>query len=296
MRERLRNATGVWIPGVRARGNPNLLPGMYTVAVDEVPVFAGTLDVGVGGYRARPLDEAGVPNDLAEPALAEVDEIDPLTGTQGRFLVEHTSDGSAPDTIPPARYLTHRLEMVLRGRLSALLGVQELTALLNRWRAVEPDLVGRAVVGPAATERLTALMQGLVAERIPFVDWRAILDTVVTGDGLDTPLGDLHQKVRMRLRAALPGPRSGPAVHRVPPGLQADLCGERAGDDPAVAAVDRDRARIQFTTWLHDLVDEHRSVISLVTDTTAARVAVAALAQGELAVVLTFTAEEVATA
>ena len=296
MRERLRNATGLWIPGVRARGNPNLLPGMYNVAVDEVPVFVGTLDIGVGGYRARPLDEAGVPDDLAEPALAEVDEIDPLTGTPGRFLVEHTSDGSAPDTIPPARYLVHRLEMVLRGRLSALLGLQELTALLNRWRAVEPDLVGRAVVGPVATERLTALVQGLVAERIPFVDWRAILDTVVAAGGLDTPLGDLHQAVRMRLRAALPGPRSGPAVRTVPPEIQADLCGKRAGGDPAVAAVDRDRAQIQFTTWLHNLVNEHRSVVSLVTDTTAARVAVATLARGERAVVLTFTAEEVASA
>jgi hypothetical protein len=109
-------------------------------------------------------------------------------------------------------------------------------------------------------------------------------------------LGDLHQVVRMRLRATLPGPRSGPAVHTVPPEIQADLCGERAGGDPAVAAADRDRARIQFTTWLHDLVNEHRSVVSLVTDTTTARVAVAALARGERAVVLTFTAEEVASA
>jgi flagellar biosynthesis component FlhA len=150
-------------------------------------------------------------------------------------------------------------------------------------------VVRRAIVGPAALARLTVLLQGLVAERVPITDWRAILDAVVTAGGIDTPIGDLHRAVRLRLRATLPGPRTGPAVVRVPPDIQARLHAEH--EDPAFAA-DRDQARLRFLGWLRRLLVKHRSVISLVTDTTATRVAVAALARAERALVLTFTLEE----
>ena len=192
MRERLRNATGVWIPGVRARGNPNFSPGCTPLPSTRYPCSQARWTSASAGTGPA-LDEAGVPNDLAEPALAEVDEIDPLTGTQGRFLVEHTLDGSATDTIPPARYLTHRLEMVLRGRLSALLGVKELTALLDRW--VPSSRTSWAAPSSGSGDRAAHRTDAGPRRRAdPVRNWRAILDTVVAGDGLDTPLGDLHRR------------------------------------------------------------------------------------------------------
>jgi hypothetical protein len=287
MRDRLCDDTGVWIPGVRARGNPNLPPGRYSAEIDEVPVSEGTVTV-AGRYRARLFDGGVIPDD------AEVAEVHPLTSEPGRWLIEAALDDDATETISAAQYLTHRLETVIRAHLSALLGMQEVTALLDRWRAAEPDLVRRAVVDPVAVERLTVLLQGLVAERVPIADWRAVLGAVVAAGGIDTPLGDLHTAVRWRLRAGLPGPRSGPAFIAVPPEMQAGLSGGPGHLDPGVAAADIERTRVRFLGWLRSAIKEHRSVISLVTETTATRVVVAALARSEDAVVLTFTEEEVA--
>lgn len=274
MRNRIGETTGVWIPGVRARGNGELARGGFSVQIDEVPVVEGILNVG-GGYRVL------APN--SDIVATEIDEVNPLTGEPGRWLIAEAPAEVA--TITAAHYLAHRVGAVIHSHLSAFLGLHEVTALVDRWRATDPETVRRVVGSQVAVERLALLLQGLVGERIAITDWRAILDAVLVAGGFEVPLGVLHQAVRTRLRAVLPGPRTGPAAVEVPSDIQAELATEHAAN--------RERARLIFLTWLRGVIDQQQSVVSLVTNTSAVRVAVAALARSEKAVVFTFTTEEV---
>jgi hypothetical protein len=283
MKDRVRDSSGVSIPGVRARGNPNLGGIELAVEIDEVRVTQASMHVD-GVYTVRPADTAAVDGDVA------TSEFHPLTGDGGLWRIEHVSNEVAADsraaTLSPAQYLAHRLERVIRAHLPRMIGAQEVDAMLARWRADDPETVALVCPDRRAVERTTVLLQELAAERVPFTDWRAVLDAVVDAGGIDTDVRELRRAIRMRVRDALPGPRSGPQLLHVPSAIQASLA-RYAG-----TGLDPDHARVDFLSWLHRSVQTYGTVLSLVTDDAPTREIVAALAATERAVVLTFTTEE----
>ena len=189
------------------------------------------------------------------------------------------------------QYLVHRLERVIRASLGAMLGIQEVYTLLGQWRTEDEEAVRRTLVGPNAAQRLTVLLLGLAAERVPISDWRAVLDAVVAAGGMDTDLRALHGAARRRLRHALPGLRTGPAALRVPADLQAALAG-RGPAQLAVEVHEPAHAQYEFLRWLRQSVETVGPVLSVITDE-ASRPTVAALAQMEPLAVVTFSEEEV---
>lgn len=294
MRERVARATGVSIPAVRARGNPNLGTGKFIVQVDEIPRIEAVAEPG-GYYTARPVDGDG--------GSREVAETHPVTGEPGRWLIEHhigeppadvLDDAGSGTPFTPAEYLAHRIERVARAHLRRHLGREEVQTQLDGWRTEDPVSVARALDGPVAGDRLMVLLQDLVAERVPISDWRTVLAAVETAGGIGTSLRVLHRAVRKRLRDVLPGPRSD-AIFEVPTHLQVGLS-SRAGADPAFETHDGDdgaRARVELLGWVRRMVSQHGSVISLVARDAETREALAALVSTEHAVVTTFSADEV---
>jgi FHIPEP family len=291
MRDRVRDAIGVVVPGVRLRGNPDLAPGGFVIQIDEVPVVEAVMRVD-GRYTVRSVAAEAVPAD------ADVAEVHPVSGEPGRWRIEPVDE--AADTANSAgtgvtfscpQYLVHRLERVIRASLGMMLGIQEVDTLLGQWRTEDEEAVRRTLVGPNAAQRLTVLLQDLVAERVPVADWRAVLDAIAAAGGIDTDLRALHGAARLRLRHALPGPRTGPAALRVPADLQAALSGRRPAQF-AVEAPEPAHAQIEFLTWLRRSVETLGPVLSVITDD-ATRPTVAALARMESMAVVTFSEEEV---
>lgn len=288
MRDRVCDVTGVVVPGVRARGNPGLALGAFLILIDEIPVIEVRMSVD-GRYSVRSVADEPVPAD------ADIADVHPIDGAPGRWRIDPL-DGPAgsPDprtTFSGAQYIVHRLERVIRVSLGTMLGLQEVDALLQAWRAEDTGGVLQ-INGLRAEQRLTALLQDLVTERVPIVDWRAVIDAVTRAGGIDSDLRTLHSEVRRRLRHALPGLRTGPAAVRVPDHLQAALAG-RGPAQLASTAHDPAHGQLEFLGWLRRAVEEVGPVLSLITGDDV-RPLVAALARAEGTAVVTLSEEEVA--
>lgn len=281
MRERIEESTGVRVPGVRARGNPGLLPGGYEIQLDEVRTQSGTMHPD-GEY------------DLRIPALAatvreeDATDIHPLTGERGLWILERRFGDPPGDaqSVTSAQYLVHQIELVLRARLSGFLGPQEVAAMLDTRRgADETGLVNDVLPDLDARLRLTWLLQPLVDDGLPVVDAQAILETVRDHGGTGAPLPVLRRAVRARLRSQLPRPWSPEAIVPVPGEQLQALLGTSGARELHVA-------RHAFDTWLRDARREHGPAICLVTPSQDARELVSALSRSVSRLIRTFTADE----
>jgi hypothetical protein len=286
MRERIRTGLGVSVPGVRARGNPNLAPGHFTIQVDEVTITKGAAMVG-GSYVLSPLgDEAPEPG-------AELTDTHPLFGWPGLWQLTAGGDdtgGAGTERLTLPQYLIHQIDMVFRGNLSCFVGLQEVASLVENWAQAEGDLIGSVLPDQGAAVRLTWILQSLVDERIPITEWRAILSGIRAVGGIAMPIRTLVRAARARLRAQLPGPRSGRRVLRVPELLQ-EAMARHSGSPPLPP-----KMRHEFQRWLREAVAAGGPALSLVAHDAEIREAVAALTRSHYRFVTTFTEEELASA
>ena len=296
MHRRITASTGLSVPGVRARGNPNLRSDELVIKINEV-TKARVIMSASGHFTARAVSE--------EPTSDSDDiaEVHPVTGSPGRWLIEHHAhDPPTPETTPsaepdpgapftPAEYLAHRIERVIRAHLHRLLGVEEVANLLDTWREDDAATVAGVISDTVDEERLTVLLQRLVAERVPVTDWRAVLSAVTDAGGIATDLRVLHRAVRHRLKHALPGPSSGPLLITVPELYQSAFVGRPATDNGA-AGLQATQARVEFLGWLRHTIQGHGSVVSLLTNDDLSRETVAGLVSAEHAVITTYTRAE----
>ena len=283
MRDRIRDRTGVVVPGVRGRGNPTLAPDRYVIQIDEIPVV--TADIRLDGrYAVRSVATESVGID------ADIAEIHPTTGEPGRWrmdLVEGRPDDGA--TFSPAEYLAHRVEREVQRSLRTMLGIQEVEALLERWRADDAALVGRVIDGPEAAQRLTVLLQELVTEHVPIGRWRTVLDAIADAGGIGTHIRVLQRAARVALRQWLPGLRSGPTALRLPEAIEAALTGRDQGEESLIPG----DAYMALTEWLSQSAAALGPLLTVITDDPEARRRVAVVAKRERVVVQTLSAEEV---
>lgn len=286
MRDRILTGLGVSVPGVRARGNPSLPPGGFTIQVDEVTVTTGNAVVS-GSYAVRPLDGEG------PGAGAGLTVTHPLTGESGLWQIMDPRADTAAETagrterLMPAQYLIHQIDVVFRSHLSRFLGLQEVANLVEQWILAEPDLVALVLPDRSAAVRLTWIVQALADQRIPVTDWRAILGAIRDAGGIQAPARTLSRAARARLRGQLPGARSGRRVVHVPAELQEDLTRR-----PEASGRARYQAAHEFRQWLQGAVTDLGPALSVVARDEDVREEVAALARPHYGLVTTFTEEE----
>ena len=294
MRARVLADTGVTLPGIRMRGDPNLPPGGVRVRIDEVTV----LDAGTPAearYRVDPLasELTGPPGQEGEQTF-----IHPLTGETGLWSIrpvpaEATEDGAPVDADEPGddattfgvpQYLVHTIELVARSHLTAFLGPAEVDALVTEWIKQHPDLPRSATLEPPARVRLAWVLQSLVADRVPIGDGPTILSAV---GAVTAPLPDLRRIVRAALRAQLPG--LGDSDRRLPlPGrLEEALLNST---EPDVIGGTH-RLHLDLLAWLRE-ADELGPVFTVVTGSLEAREIVAPIARSHHPFVTTLAAEE----
>jgi hypothetical protein len=298
MRIRIEENTGVTVPGLRARSNPNLALGNFQVQIDEVPVLTG-LTGSDARYQVR------AHGDGHESADEQQTPIHPLTGQSGLWLVRRVdgeparqdSPASADDDgeeaiVTAQHYLIHQIEMVLRSRLDRFLGPEELHTLIAKWSAQDAEnLITATLPDARARLRLTWVIQALLADRVPITDWRTILRVIREAGGMTAPLTGLRRAVRAGLRAQLPGPHIADREFRIPAAYEASLLEH---PEPAMAAT-ANRLYLELLAWLHDLVATSGPVLSVVTRSQEAREHLAALVRTVHPFITTLTEDELST-
>jgi hypothetical protein len=282
MRDRILAGTGVTVPGVRLRPSPTLVPDGYSIQVDEAPVLAGTASLGVSHVVAPAASGGPGPG-------GELTDFHPLTGERGLWALNPVDNGADSDAprLSPSEYLIHKIELVYRTHLARQLGPQEVADLVDKWAEDDRNLVSTVLPDGDARLQLTWVLQALVDDGVPIIDWRALLTAVREAGGIAAPVRSLVQAARSRLRDELPGPQTGRTPIAVPPELEAALIGppvEEAGSphDP----------QHEFQRWLRRTVSAAGPAIALVTSDEQSRERVGALTRAEGGLITTLSEHE----
>ena len=203
MRQDITLNTGVSVPGVRVRSNAEFPPGLYLLALDEVPITSGVV---YAGEKFCP--------DSAQCTLLGIEgrtTLNPIDGTQGVWLPE-SSWGQAEQAGLPLQdsyqFMILHLGHLLRKHLQSFLGVQEVENMLEQWNAENDEekrtLLQSAVPNDAALVNLAEVLQRLVKENVPVRNLLAILTAFADANPKIPELIDVTEKVRMALRSDLP--------------------------------------------------------------------------------------------
>jgi flagellar biosynthesis component FlhA len=167
LRDRLRSAMGVQVPGLRFRGNEGDLPaGSYIIMLSEIPLVMGTINVEERFYQGS----------LDAPTIARVharEQAEPLTNSTGLWLPEREvqSLGLKSDlVVHPRTFMMRHVEAVLQHNLAEFLGHSELN-----WMIEELTLPPPPEPPPQRTALVSAL-RSLLLERVPI----AVLADIAT--------------------------------------------------------------------------------------------------------------------
>jgi type III secretion protein V len=182
MRLRLERELGFRCPGVHVRHGALLPPGGYRISVDEVPAAQGQLPAGGLLVRA-PASEVGFLVGRAEGVE------DPVAGRPLARVPEAARGAlelAGMQCVHPAQVLAEHLGTVARRHASALLGLQDVQALLDAMETRTPALV-RPALEKVPLPVLTDVLRRLLHEGVSVRNLRAVLETLaspeVEGDG-----------------------------------------------------------------------------------------------------------------
>ncbi|MFF5081404.1 FHIPEP family type III secretion protein [Actinoplanes sp. NPDC000266] len=266
MRERIRVSTGVTVPGVRLRGNTGFVPGEVAVLIDELRAFSGYADP----------DERfdAVPAGFEPPGPGETHSpVHPLTGEPGVWTI------LPGDSLDVQQMLIHRLELVLRARLSGFVGPEEVTELLlPSWDA------GGGTLDTRDRLRLTWLLQAMLDDGLPISDGPAILAAA----DLTAPLPDMRRTVREALAGSLPGRHLDGRWHRLPAELEEVL--ESVSWPGPVEDHYQERADLEH--WIDAALDGNGPVLGIITLGETARQALSDVLRARYGFVVTRTEGE----
>ena len=204
MRKRIESSMGVRIPGVRLRSNENQPgEGGYALILNDVPrVFATVYAAEKYCPDATACESKGI---LGRPSL------NPWDGKRGMWLpvtgVEEAS--SAKLTLLDAyQYMVAHLEWFVRRNLGALVGVQEVHEMLERWAKDQKErreLLEPTLPDTESRVRFTHVLQGLLREDVPVGDLTAILTAFAAVNPSVSDVNEIVERVRPALRPLLPG-------------------------------------------------------------------------------------------
>ena len=165
---------GVPFPGIHLRFNGNLPDGSYHILIEETPMASGFLRPGYVLCREEPtnLKMLGINFETGDRFLPDVDTI---------WVSSETTEAMNKAGIAyldTARILTFHLSFVLKKYAQDFLGIQETRYLLSQMEADFAELV-KEVQRVLPIQKITEILERLVAEEISIRNLRAILEALV---------------------------------------------------------------------------------------------------------------------
>jgi hypothetical protein len=216
MRTRIEESSGVWIPYIRLRGNLDLMDGSYVLKLHDVPLAKGQV---MTGHKYCPDATAIRTLGLQYPAVPN-----PNGQGEGIWLSNVTAELAQSAGLPlwdVYQFMLYHLEALIHSQLTTFLGVQEVYDQLMWWQSqdglsqslqeqanaaeIRIKLFQKVYDNPETRIRLVQVLQGLVKEGIPVNDFDAILPAFIAAQSQSTELMNIVERVRMAVRADLPG-------------------------------------------------------------------------------------------
>ena len=188
MRDRLRNSTGVQVPGVRIRGSYDVPEGAYKVMLMEQEWAGGVVrrheQFCVDGRRCHELGLTGV-----------APQVSPAFGLdEGRWLNEIESARAARAELPlwdEYEFMLRHVEALLHAQIAAFIDVKLVNDLLRSFESEDQrhsELVRRAVPDDIALIRLAELLRQTAMRGHPVNDLAQILTIMPDAQAQSTQL------------------------------------------------------------------------------------------------------------
>jgi tetratricopeptide (TPR) repeat protein len=196
LRQRIRDTTGVVVPGVSIRAT-DLGEGEYRIVIDEVTVSSGR----VGG-EALCLDEEGA------TALGLHGILDEVLAIGTGVWLDADDAGTAArhglTLVRPDEIMVAQLEVVVRRHIDDFVDVDTVVSALADLQgqgAETKDLVSAVVPDVNAVIRLAGVLRALAADGVPLGDLRPILSAMADADA-DEERPALIERARAAVEAA----------------------------------------------------------------------------------------------
>jgi len=193
VRRKLSQELGFLIPAVHIRDNLDLQPNAYRITLGGVPLGEGVV------YADREL--ALNPGRVFGP-LQGIAARDPAFGMEAVWIEPSARDHAQTlgyTVVDPSTVIATHLSALLQSHAHELLGHEEVQQLLNTAAKSAPKLVEDLVPRVLPLASLVRVLQGLLAERVPLRNMRAILETLAEQAPRTADPASLQAQVRIAL-------------------------------------------------------------------------------------------------
>jgi flagellar biosynthesis protein FlhA len=193
VRRKLSQELGFLIPAVHIRDNLDLAPNAYRITLGGVALGEGIIHID----RELALNPGRVFGPLQGIATR-----DPAFGMEATWIEPAARDHAQTlgyTVVDPATVIATHLSALLQSHAHELLGHEEVQQLLNVAAKAAPKLVEDLVPRLLPLAALVRVLQGLLAERVPLRNMRAILETLAEQAPRGADPAILQSQVRIAL-------------------------------------------------------------------------------------------------
>jgi len=172
VRRKLSHDLGFLVQAVHIRDNLELSPNAYRINLSGVPVGEGTI------YPDR---ELAINPGRVFGALTGIETRDPAFGMEAVWIESGLRDHAQAlgyTVVDASTVIATHLSHVVQNHAQELLGHEEVQQLLNNLAKTAPKLIEDLVPKTLPLATVVRVLQGLLAERVPIRNLRAILETL----------------------------------------------------------------------------------------------------------------------
>jgi flagellar biosynthesis protein FlhA len=217
VRRKLSQDLGFLVPAVHIRDNLELAPNAYRITLGGVPIGEGVI---------HPDRELALNPGRVFGPVQGIATRDPAFGMEAIWIEPGARDHAQTlgyTVVDPGTVIATHLSALIQAHAHEILGHEEVQQLLNLVAKTAPKLVEDLVPKVLSLAMVVRVLQGLLAERVPIRNMRAILETLAENAPRSTDPAVLLSQVRIALGRQIVQDIAGPVSEVPVMSLDADL-------------------------------------------------------------------------
>ncbi len=217
VRRKLSQDLGFLVPAVHIRDNLELAPNAYRITLGGVPIGEGVI---------HPDRELALNPGRVFGPVQGIATRDPAFGMEAIWIEPGARDHAQTlgyTVVDPGTVIATHLSALIQAHAHEILGHEEVQQLLNLVAKTAPKLVEDLVPKVLSLAMVVRVLQGLLAERVPIRNMRAILETLAENAPRSTDAAVLLSQVRIALGRQIVQDIAGPVSEVPVMSLDADL-------------------------------------------------------------------------
>ncbi len=217
VRRKLSQDLGFLVPAVHIRDNLELAPNAYRITLGGVPIGEGVI---------HPDRELALNPGRVFGPVQGIATRDPAFGMEAIWIEPGSRDHAQTlgyTVVDPGTVIATHLSALIQAHAHEILGHEEVQQLLNLVAKTAPKLVEDLVPKVLSLAAVVRVLQGLLAERVPIRNMRAILETLAENAPRSTDPAVLLSQVRIALGRQIVQDIAGPVSEVPVMSLDADL-------------------------------------------------------------------------